>query len=515
MSEGFTPSPGSERVPLDGARVSGPVPADEAVEVTVYLRPDPANEEPPPGAIVGREELGRYRGASREDEASVLAFAAERGLTVVESDRARRRIVLRGAAGVLGQAFGVNLQRFDHPSGSYRGHEGPVVLPRGMAEPVVAVLGLDDRPQASAHFRLQTATTGTSYTPVQVAAAYDYPSGVDGAGHTIGFIELGGGFTSADLSAYFTGLGLKTPAVTAVSVDSATNSPGGGAGGADGEVMLDLEVAGAIANGAALAVYFAPNTDRGFVDAVSAAVHDTTHSPSVVSISWGGPESSYTAASRQAFEDVLTDASLAGVTVCVAAGDNGSSDGAAGGQPTVDYPASSPQVLACGGTRLHITSGSVGTETVWNDGASGGATGGGVSAAFPLPGWQSAVGVPASAAPGGGTGRGVPDVAGDADPATGYQIRVDGTDTVVGGTSAVAPLWAALITLAVQTAGRPLGFVNPTLYSHFGVLPALTSAFRDIVSGDNGAYQAGAGWDPCTGLGTPKGAAIVASLAQH
>jgi kumamolisin len=275
--------------------------------------------------------------------------------------------------------------------------------------------------------------------------------------------------------------------------------------------MLDLEVAGAVANGADLIVYFAPNTDRGFVDAVSAAVHDPTHAPAVISISWGGPESSYAAATRQAFEDVLQDAALAGVTVCAAAGDSGSSDGTPSGQATVDYPAASPQVLACGGTSLVLSGSSISSEVVWNDGGAGGATGGGVSTAFALPSWQEGVGVPPSAA-GGASGRGVPDVAGNADPATGYRVRIDGADTVIGGTSAVAPLWAALVALAAQRWGRPAGFLNPRLYSHFGRLPSLTAGFHDIVSGDNGAYSAAPGWDACTGLGSPRGAALVQAI---
>jgi kumamolisin len=271
--------------------------------------------------------------------------------------------------------------------------------------------------------------------------------------------------------------------------------------------MLDVEVVGSVALGGSIAVYFAPNTDQGFADAISAAVHDTTHKPAVISISWGGPESTYTASATTAFEAALTDASLVGTTVFVAAGDSGSSDGVNDGLSHVDYPASSPQVTGCGGTRLEVDNGSIASEVVWDDLPSGGATGGGVSATFPLPPWQSAAHVPPSVNPGAAIGRGVPDVAADADPDTGYQVRVDGGDTVVGGTSAVAPLYAALTAIAVAKAGRPLGFLNPKLYELAGV-------FRDITVGNNGAYTAAVGWDACTGLGSPGAAALIEALTE-
>jgi kumamolisin len=195
--------------------------------------------------------------------------------------------------------------------------------------------------------------------------------------------------------------------------------------------------------------------------------------------------------------------------VCVAAGDNGSSDGQPAGNH-VDFPASSPHVLGCGGTRLlaDLASGTVTTETVWNDGPSGGATGGGVSDVFAVPSWQLAAGVPA---PGGRAGRGVPDVAGDADPQTGYQVLVRGQRQVVGGTSAVAPLWAALIARLAQAAGRRFGLIQPALYA--GVAPGAGGAgFRDITAGNNGSYTAGPGWDACTGLGSPDGTALLGRL---
>ena len=268
--------------------------------------------------------------------------------------------------------------------------------------------------------------------------------------------------------------------------------------------MLDIEVAATIAPKAKIAVYFAPNTDRGFLDAVTTAVHDTTRKPSVVSISWGGPESSWTPQAMQSFDQAFQDAADLGVTICCASGDNGSADMAQGwdGKAHVDFPASSPSVLACGGTHVDAAGGTVTSEVVWNDLPTGGAGGGGVSDTFALPTWQAKSGVPPSANAGGHVGRGVPDVCGDASPRSGYIVRVDGQQAVIGGTSAVAPLWAGLIALLNQHFGHPVGFLNPVIYG----LPPAAKAFRDITSGNNGAYSARAGWDACTGLGSPDGA---------
>ncbi len=322
-----------------------------------------------------------------------------------------------------------------------------------------------------------------------------------GAGQTIGIIELGGGYNTSDLTTYFDGLGIAVPTVTAVSVDGGTNAPGD-PNGADGEVALDIEVSGSIAPGANIVVYFAPNTSQGFLDALTTALQDTANGPpTVISISWGGPESSYSAQALSAFDDACQSAAALGITITVASGDNGSSDGATGNN--VDFPASSPHVLGCGGTEIIVSGNSITEEVVWDDLASGGgASGGGFSATFAVPSYQtSATGVAAGALPG-ATGRGVPDVAGDASPETGYNVTFDGQNEVVGGTSAVAPLWAALIALLNQQRGSNIGFINPTLYQN------AENGFNDITEGNNGAWSAGPGWDPCTGLGSPNGAQL-------
>jgi len=259
---------------------------------------------------------------------------------------------------------------------------------------------------------------------------------------------------------------------------------------------------GGVAPAARIAVYFAPNTTRGFLDAITTAVHDQQRSPSIVSISWGQAEDNWTAQARTSFDQAFQDAAALGVTVCAAAGDDGSADGISDGEAHVDFPSSSPSVLACGGTRLEASGDTISSEVVWNE-PDHGATGGGVSRFFAVPGYQESADVPPQADTG-QEGRGVPDIAGDADPLTGYKVRVDGEDTVIGGTSAVAPLWAGLLARVNAIRGSAAGFVHPQLYA--------AGPLRDITSGDNGAYSAGSGWDACTGLGSPDGAEVLAAL---
>lgn len=507
---------GSDRPPPQGARHLGRVDAAETVQVTLVLqRREALPASLPAGRALTHAEHAARHGAAPQHLQAVAAFAAAHGLKVVAQNAAARTVQLSGPASAFEQAFGVTLQRYEHQGKHIRCHDGATSLPDDLHGLVMAVLGLDNRPVARPPFRRSPkASADGSFTPPQVAQLYAFPDGgTNGAGQTIAIIELGGGYSSADLDTYFQGLGLQTPSLTVVSVDGGTSQPGGEA---DGEVMLDLEVAGSIAPGAKLVLYFTPNTDQGFHDAIAQVASDTTNKPGILSISWGGSEDSWAAASRTAMNAALQDAASLGITVTVAAGDNGASDSSASTTSTttsaakleVDFPASSPYVLACGGTRLQASGSAITSERVWNELTSNeGATGGGVSKYFALPAWQENIGVPAQPSTK-FVGRGVPDVSGDADPTTGYVVRVDGQSQVIGGTSAVAPLWAALVALLNQQTGKPLGYANPTLYG-LG-----TSVFRDIVSGNNGYYDAGPGWDPCTGLGSPNGVALEQALAK-
>jgi kumamolisin len=547
--QSFVPLPGSERGSLPESQQLGAVDETQQIEVTLVTRrraalPRDLVEGP---ATLTREQFADRHGTDPADLDLISTVLAGHGLRVSSADAGARRVKVTGTIAALSATFGATLRLARTPDPvtgrgtvEHRYREGGLQLPAELNGIVLAVLGLDDRPQARAQFRrapaagARTTAPGpaapgpdgspaaapaaapTSYTPPQVAELYQFPAGTDGTGQTIAIIELGGGFGSSDLDPYFAGLGLPVPSITAASVDGAANQPGQDPNGADGEVLLDIEVAGGVAPGAAQVVYFAPNTDQGFVDAVTTAVH-ATPTPAVVSISWGQSEDSWTAQARTSLDQAMADAAALGVTVTVAAGDNGSSDGQSGSGAHVDFPASSPHALACGGTSLrgNASTGVISSETVWNDGASGGATGGGVSDTFGLPTWQATAGVPAQAgaAPGTAPGRGVPDVAGCADPATGYQVQVDGQSTVIGGTSAVAPLWAGLISRLAQSTGKPFGLIQPLLYAG-ATRGTAAPGFRDITSGSNGAYAAGPGWDACTGLGSPEGSSLLTTLGS-
>ena len=524
---------GSTPARLPDARVIGPAPADERVDVTVILR-RPAmaagfatDTRLAVRRYLTREEHAATYGATEQDMDAVAAFAARAGLSVVERNAARRSVFLSGTVAQMAAAFGTGIESVEHSAGMSRRRTSPIQVPPELASIVEGVFGIEDTPIAQPHFQLSKATVAagmdalaaadaaaSAFTPVDVAKLYDFPRDVNGSGQGIGIIELGGGYRTADLTAYFKSLGLPTPKVTAVSVDGGKNSPTTPYG-ADAEVALDIEIAGACAPGAAIAVYFAPNSEQGFVDAITSAVHDSVHKPSVISISWGAPESDWTQQGLAAMNGAFESAAALGVTICCAAGDAGSSDqnpsnGTPDGLAHADFPGSSPWVLCCGGTRLTAGNGVIASETVWDDDAATSATGGGVSDVFDLPDWQKTADVPHSVNPSGRVGRGVPDVAGNAAPDTGYKIRVDYLNFVVGGTSAVSPLWSGLVALMNQKLGKPVGFLNPLLYQ----TRAGHAAFHDITSGNNGAYAARAGWDACTGWGSPIGNKLVAALAE-
>jgi kumamolisin len=479
----------------------GPVPTDELIDVSLYLKPRPQ----PTGMT--REASARHRHtAHAPDLAQIMAFAKANGLDVLEAPLGRRLVRLRGTTAVIEQAFGTKLHAYRHGAKTFRGRTGMLRLPPDIADITEAVLGIDTRPIAEPRFIIRPAAQkGTSFLPNAVAKLYNFPTDVTGAGQCIGLIELGGGYDDADTRAAFAAMGLRPPEVVAVPVDGGANTPTPD-DGADGEVALDIQVAGGAAPGAKIAVYFTVNTDAGFVDAITTATQDATNKPDIISISWGGPESTWSAQSRNAMTSALQDAANLNISVFVAAGDNLATDGLTDGKAHVDFPASSPWAIGCGGTLITVTDGKISAETVWNEGNSG--TGGGISDAYPVPAFQSGITLPASAN-GGGPGRGVPDVAGNADPNSGYDIIVSGQTQVVGGTSAVAPLWAGLTALINQNAATPIGFIPSKLYTASGVTNDITTGTNKPAGSEIG-YTAGPGWDACTGLGTPDGAALAA-----
>jgi subtilase family serine protease len=518
----------------------------EMLSVTIRVRrrpdapplPDPssfANSPAGQKSFLSREEFAARYGASQADLDAVAHFARSHGLTVMESSVARRTVIVSGSVAQMNRAFAIELGHYKSPTETYRGREGYVHLPNDLADIVEGVFGLDNRQMARPLLRRGSPATGapttptptqviTQETPPQVAKLYNFPAPMNLAGQTIGLLEFGGGYTLADVEQYFTGPGsplgpgFTTPTVVAVPTHGATNAPDDSDSSV--EVALDIAVAGSVAPGAKIAVYFAPWTEQGWINAVTMAVHDATNKPSVLSISWGWPEFQeiegllWSAAAMDAVSMTFQEAGALGVTIFAASGDNGSSCGISSTPPAarVLYPASDPWLTACGGTTIENVAGSSFAEATWND---NGATGGGISDHFDPQTWQSSANIPPSInAPGTRRGRGVPDVAANADPDSGYMLIVNGSAVgPIGGTSAAAPLYAALVALMNATLGHSVGYLNMTLYSLGG-----TSVFRDITDGGSNAtggapgYSSGPGWDACTGLGSLDGIVFMSAL---
>jgi len=515
------------------------------VTVLVRRRPDSRSKGPVPGRRIRREEFTAHRGADPADIRAIEAYARECKLTVLKTDLEGRRVRLRGRVHDFARAFSPTLGTLRVGGRSVRVRTGSLWMPADLERIIVGIIGFDERtagyhcgrapsPLRSAPSGMRPAAAGgvpaSELDPPEVGTLYGFPPKLDGSGQCIAIIALNdqdefgqptGGYRASVLKRYFRELGIRPiPRVEWVSVDGGRNRPGQNEE-IDEEVMLDIEVAGALAPGARIAVYFAPNTIRGYLNAVKDAVLDKERKPSVISISWPSPERDWPAQARSAMDEALQDAAELGVTVCCASGNYGSSghrNQVARRKAEVNFPASSPYALACGGTQLLEEGGRIASEIAWNSQV-GKASGGGVSEVFPKPGYQRRARVPKS--PAGTSGRGVPDVAAYADSG-GYSIRLtNGEPEAIGGTSASAPLWAALIARINQGLARrrkpTAGWIHPVIYSS----RVQSRAFRDIVKGDNDVarigksgkrYRARRGWDPCTGLGSPHGSRLARAL---
>jgi kumamolisin len=532
------PLPGSESARPKTARRIGPCAGEQRIAVKVMVRHKDkeaffrrvemtTNSQAYVPPISRAEYVERF-GASAADFDLVADFARGEGLTVGDRDPATRTIGLSGTVAQMNATFGVELAEFeitgDGALNRYRSHDGEEGKPNmnylqeRLRDVVVAVLGLDQRPNARPHFRKSHAAPASGsgsaaaykpFTAPEVGSLYGFPTG-EGNGQCIAIVNFTGGYAQSDLDTYFPTLKLRIPEAVSVCVDGGHNAPTGNESD-DGEVTLDIEIAGAIAPAARIAVYAASNTKRGLVEAVSGAIHDATNAPSVGSISWGAPEDPWDAQSRDALNHALAAAVVLGVTVCVASGDLGSTDGSKDGHSDVDFPSASPYVLACGGTQLSIHADRaavdrISREVVWNDPVDGRASGGGRSAFFALPKWQRNLEVTLHS--GGRTAlthRGIPDVAAHADARNSYEVFITGKSVIFGGTSAAAPLWGGLIAQINALVGRSAGFVNTRLYAN-------RAACRNISEGNNGTYDASRGWDARTGLGSPDGETLLDML---
>jgi kumamolisin len=453
----------------------------------------------------------------------------------VEANPATRTVRLSGTVAAMEAAFQVKLFSYSHESGFYRGRVGSVNVPGSLTDIVQGVFGLDNRRVARqrrqpAHDKTSPALASVPsawYVPSELATHYDFPPG-DGGGQTVGLLEFGGGYFPADLKKFCALAGIVIPpTVIAISTDG---TPTDSRDGAEGEVMLDIEVVAGICPKANIAVYFAQWGEQGWITALDAAVQDQTNNPGVLSISWGNAEDNdiWTVSAMTQVNETLQEAALLGITVCVASGDDGSSDAVTDGLAHVDFPSSSPFVLSVGGTTIPVKGG-VGPDIAWKEGDglradNGGSGGGGVSAMFARPAWQSGIAInPVN--PGAIVGRVIPDVAANADwNASPYLLVVDSKSQPNGGTSAASPLMASLLTLInaqmIAAGGNRMGYVTPVLYENTmaGGMTVGAVGCTDIVSGDNitdqtGGYSASPGYDAVSGWGTPSGVALAAALA--
>lgn len=489
------------------ARTETPRALEQVVEDIV------AGRRPP----LDRKEFAAEFGARREHIAAVRQFAKAHGFRVTNASVARRVVQLSGTRGRLAAAFGVNAVRYDVAGTSWQSLTGSIYLPKELAGSVRAVFGFNERPdlqRAGAGAMAARSRKGTktkvSYTAPEVGDLYEFPKHLDGRGQSIAVIALGGGYLRSDMREYFRALRLPLPDIRWKSVHGARNAPNGDTAMFDGEVTGDIQTVGAIAPRARIVVYFAPNTHRGFFEAISEAVHDPKNRNSVVSISWGQAEVHWRHRTVSALNRVLLEAAALGVTVCCSSGDFGAFADQNDRVPHVNFPGSSPYALACGGTTLIGDRDRIHSERVWNNHT--GASGGGVSAIFELPAWQQASRVPKTAK--GFVGRGVPDVGANADPLTGYRVYLRGKWGVGAGTSAASPLWAGLVARLNQELGAPLGLIAPMLYDRLGHLVE-SRAMVLITKGSNGLYRARKGWSACTGLGTPRGLGLSRAIAPR
>ena len=520
MSHGQTAS-SRARVPLSSHdRVShhdeviaGPTDPELEMQVTLVLR----------------------RNSGEKDLACVLEFCRQHSLAIVDASAERRSVMVSARAELMEHAFAVKLIDVERRGKRYRRLSTSPSLPPPLNEAVVGVFGLRARPLSSRVRVHHANTTNPFWTAAELANAYGFPEEADGMGQTIGLIELGGGYHESDLETFFAQLKLPVPKVTFISVDGMQNSPAPpeaieqwievvegkcamesvdaqllADAQATVEVTMDLQIVGALAPGAHIVIYMAPMTEQGMFNALSRAVSHEDPEVDVISMSWGEAEPRVSDAYLKAIDDVLADAAERGVTVCASSGDAGSDNDSPDEFPCVNFPASSPHVLACGGSTVRRFDSKTTEEIVWNCGPHGvpAATGGGVSRRFALPDWQRNHRVPL--APLDFVGRGVPDVSGPADPHNGCAILVGGFRCSSAGTSAVAPLWAALIARFNQLLKTRCGHITPALYRIADTNS--TSPLKPIIEGHNGAYNAGPGWNPCTGLGTPRGRQLLECL---
>jgi kumamolisin len=453
-----------------------------------------------------RTKLARERAKQFKPARALLAdFAKRHNLKLGMMRPMRRTVRVEGTAAQLRDTFGAMFYRTDENRELRR--SGTFFLPKEMALWTRAVIGFG-RKRTYAAVPGDTAR-GPGLWPSQISALYGVPADARAAGECIGVIAQGGSYRLSDIAAAARQSGLPIPTVVPGPVAAAF----GVDPDADRELTLDLQVLAGVAPGAKLVVYSAPNGIEHLVEALHDALADKINAPHVLSLSWGSSEDDWPQDVRATFDAALRDAIKLRIAVVVATGDYLATGGLMDGKAHVFYPASSPYVLSCGGTtpELEPDSRSIRDEEVWHNVVQGIGTGGGISSNYPVPDYQSKLALPPSVNAGAKPGRGVPDVAAPAWDDPGYAIVFDGQRATEPGTSAATPLWAGILALANARRRAALGFPNYTLYAN-------ANLFRQIVKGNNRArgigYDATPGWNACTGLGAPLGAAVIAALAD-
>jgi kumamolisin len=528
--------PGSLRRAMPGSKVLGHVNVHGVIEVTLKLRRKQAlpELEARPAVPLTRDELAARYGATQDDIDKVTQVMAGLGLKTVGSSLNARTVHLSGPISAMESAFNVKLFNYAHATGNYRGRVGYLFIPDELKDIVQGVFGLDNRRtmrrrrqpiRDTAARRTVSSTPPSWYVPQQFGTHYHFPPG-DGTGQTVGILEFGGGYFPSDLSKFCKKAEVAVPKVTAISTDGTSTES---KDGAEGEVMLDIEVVAGLCPQASIVVYFAAWTEAAMIGTLDAAMQDKDNNPGVLSISWGAPEGTdiWSDQAMSQINETLKEAAYQGITVCVAAGDDGSSDGLDDGHAHADFPSSSPYVLSVGGTTIIDLTGA-GADVVWKEGDGlradqGGSTGGAVSDVFQRPDWQSSITIQ-SVNPGAITGRCIPDVAANADwIASPYLLVVDGQAEPNGGTSAASPLWASLIALmnGQLTGGQRVGYLTPMLYQAAqgpaGAQTVGAAGCTDVTSGNNdtasvGGYSARPGYDAASGWGTPHGQNLLAAI---
>jgi kumamolisin len=510
---------------------------NEQILVSIYLRRDKHEngmtmEEYALAVLAGtkpvlsHDEYVYQFGSIADEVALVEEWATASGLTISESGVDIATVKVFGTAGKFNKLFSIELKKITDDINTYHTFDGELTVPSDINDVVENVAGLDNSVRFTTSLQQvdpELYSSGplspsviSSPTPLDLAKAYKFPRspGNDqsqGKGACVAIIELGGGYTTQNLTSTFSRVGLSNPTVIDVSVDGGTND--GGINSASGEVMLDIWCTGAVAPSAKIVMYFAPNTFQGFIDTIITPTNDTTNNPSVISVSWGTTDTNWSSGNRASFESALQAAAIKGITVLVAIGDYGTKAVSSAVYGTVQYPGTSPYVISCGGSVMTVNDDwSIASERAWGGSLDGGyAGGGGVSTIFSIPVWQNNRSYSSKTYAGTVstlTTRGVPDLAGHA---VGYSFYYYSSNTFGAGfvgTSAVAPLFAGLIARINSLSGTRVGFVNAALYN------AQSTAFNDITTGNNtlssgtSGFQATSSWDACTGLGSPIGTEI-------